>query len=184
MHFVGIGLVTALVGGWLVALQPFLLLLVAAFVPLWGVGEYFVHRNLLHGDSVWRGLARDHGTHHVYFPADDMYLADHVDVYRVLLRPQDVVAIELFVAVAAAAVTAAFGLGLGLVVATSANLYALLYELAHAAAHLGSVANRPGVARLARHHRAHHAEISDARRNFAIVFPWVDGWFGTRVGRR
>ncbi len=179
VHFLAIGGLTAAAAVGLALAQPGLLPSIFVLVPAWGVVEYVVHRHLLHGErSWWRGLARDHGTHHAYFPADDMFAASHLDVYRILLRPQDVLAVELLVAIVAFAASFA-GPGPALAVVTSANLYLRLYEIAHAAAHSEAVARHPLARGSARHHRAHHREMAGGRENFAIVFPVVDAAFGT-----
>jgi sterol desaturase/sphingolipid hydroxylase (fatty acid hydroxylase superfamily) len=177
-HFAVIGGATLACAVPLLASHLAFAALVPLFVPFWSVVEYAIHRWVLHAIvQIWPQLTRDHGVHHRYFPADDMFLTTHHDVYRVLLRPLDVVAVEILVLLVCGPIWLASP-GLCLAAATGANLYFLLYELAHAGSHLESWAKQPWWRRSAVHHRAHHAE-EDSQRFFANVFPWVDRMFGT-----
>lgn len=178
VHFSVIGAATLGCLAAVVAWRPAALALVLVLVPVWSVLEYAIHRWVLHAiRGVWPPLSRDHAVHHAYFPAHDMFFATHHDVYRVLLRPLDVVAVEGIVALVCG-ILALASVDVALAAAASANLYLLLYEVAHAGSHLESWAKHPLFRESSRHHRVHHAEIVSGRA-FANVFPWVDRLFRT-----
>ena len=180
LHFGVIGAAMIASGAALIARQPALLLAVPVLVPVWSVVEYAIHRFVLHAiHPLWPPLSRDHRVHHAYFPATDMFLDTHHDVYRVLLRPHDVVAVEVLVVLICGGI-AWIDVGVALAAATAANAYFLLYEVAHAGSHVRSWSDRPLLLVPARHHRAHHAQL-DSQRNLANVFPWIDTLFRTSV---
>ena len=174
LHFGAIGGLAAVGAALLAARDPGALVLVAALVPPWGVVEYLIHRFVLHG-GWWPALGRDHGTHHACFPAGAPFQRTHHDWYRVLQRPQDVLALEV-VALVAAALAALAGPAAALVAATSANLYLLLYEGVHAVAHSERASSWPLLRPIARCHLRHHVHPG---RDYAVVLPAVDRLFGT-----
>jgi sterol desaturase/sphingolipid hydroxylase (fatty acid hydroxylase superfamily) len=152
---------------------------VVLLVPPWSLLEYVIHRFVLHGR--WApGLARDHGIHHACFPPGALFFRSHLDLYRVLQRPQDVLALEGVASAVAGLVGLAGGAVPALAVATSANLYFLLYEVVHAVAHSERLSALPLLGGVARSHQAHHG---DAQWNFAVVVPVVDRLLGTRAPR-
>lgn len=140
------------------------LIALPAFVFAWALIEYVVHRFILHGDATWtRILQHEHTeSHHGYFTNDHMSAGQLVDIRRVLLLPHHLLPLLALNGLIAMAAGKAFFI--------AGVIYILIYEIVHAYAHspFGTVQS----------HRTHH-DPEFSTKNFAIVFPIIDRWFGT-----
>jgi len=156
--------------------------LVLGCLVVWSLIEYAAHRWVLHRHRrIHAALYREHSQqHHGYFTDEFMHTESHVDINRVLLRPWDVLLVEIAAAVLAGGV-ALVDVRLGLLFFATANLYCVAYEVLHGLYHCAWSENVPGLRAMTRHHRAHHDPTSMGRWNFAVVFPILDSIFGTSL---
>ncbi len=148
-------------------------------------GEYFGHKGPMHHPRPGMGILYQRHTreHHRFFTHEAMDYESWRDLKMVLFPP---VMLFFFLGVLATPVAASvFWLATPnagwLTVATMMG-YFLTYEWLHFAYHLRPdswVGRLPLVARLRRHHTAHHDQVLMGRWNFNITFPICDWIFGT-----
>ncbi len=149
------------------------------------LGEYFGHRGPMHHRR--RGLAilyeRHARQHHRFYTHEAMAAESARDFQMVLFPP---VMLVFFLGLLAAPIGAllyvAVTPNVGWLFVATAVGYFLLYEWLHFAYHLpehGWIGRRALVARLRRHHAAHHDPSLMARHNFNITFPIADAVFKT-----
>jgi hypothetical protein len=149
------------------------------------VAEYLGHRGPMHRPAKGLGLLYKRHTrqHHHFFTHEAMAYASSRDFKMVLFPP---VLLLFFLGAIATPLGALCFVLLSpnagwLFVATAVGYY-LTYEWLHFSHHLpeGSwVARLPFMARLRRHHQAHHDLRLMGRHNFNITFPLCDRLFGT-----
>jgi sterol desaturase/sphingolipid hydroxylase (fatty acid hydroxylase superfamily) len=148
--------------------------LITGFFFIWSVIEYGIHRFILHGQSPYFArLNREHTVfHHGYFTNEDMKALLGIDVNRILLFPVDMVAVVVLNALISAFVYFFIGSEVGLLFFIAGNLYIVAYEIIHALCHLP-------INKSFTHHELHHDKLIMGRKNFGVVFPFLDVLFGT-----
>lgn len=149
------------------------------------LAEYWGHRTAMHRPVPGLRLVyrRHAGQHHRFFTDRDMPIDDWRDLRAVLFPPLLAAFFFFAFALPAGWLIARFAGSdaAWLFVATGIG-YFLNYEFLHLAYHAppGSwLARLPGIAALARLHRAHHNPAHMARSNFNITYPIGDVVFGT-----
>ncbi len=156
--------------------------------------EYRGHRGPMHhATGGLRLLHRRHTLqHHHYFTSDAMACTGARD-FKIMLFPWYLLAffIGLHAILVAALLFVVASPNVGFLFAATAVGYFLTYEWLHFSYHLPEsswVGRLPFVARLKRHHMAHHDLALMQRWNFNITFPIFDRVFGTtwsaEAGRR
>jgi hypothetical protein len=177
--------VIALAVSRLHAVRPSEWWMVPAAFLLANAAEYFGHKGAMHRRVRGLGLVYERHTlqHHRFFTHDAMAYESSRDFKMVLFPP---VLLLFFLGGIATPLGALFFLLLSpnagwLFVAVGVGYY-LTYEWLHFAYHLPEehpVARLPFMARLRRHHTAHHDSRLMGRYNFNITFPLCDRLFGT-----
>lgn len=154
---------------------------VVAFVFIWGVIEYFLHRFLLHGqrNSNLR-IRQEHSVqHHGYFTHLTMTAQTGLDTNRILLFPVDLAAlvgVNLGLSYVLSFITTT---EVGIIFCFSGLLYILIYESLHAICHLSMFHKQSLFHYWTRHHAIHHDQ-NKMGRNFSVVFPFLDRLLGTQ----
>jgi hypothetical protein len=165
--------------------RPLEWLTVPASFLLANVAEYFGHRHPMHHRKKGLGLVYRRHTqqHHHFFTHEAMAYGSSHDFRMVLFPP--VLLLFFLGAIATPIGGGLFMLGsanVGWLFAATAMGYFLTYEWLHFCYHLPSehpVARLPLLARLRKHHTAHHELRLMGRYNFNITFPLCDRVFGT-----
>jgi hypothetical protein len=149
--------------------------LVAAWLPVWSILEYVIHRFALHRLHL-KVSAHHNVFHHGYFTARDMHATKKIDTNRILLLPLD-----LFSLLVGTALLAWLGnfltpqLGASFFIA--AVIYIFLYEAFHAVSHLPM--KTTVFKHWTAHHQTHHDSLRMHEKNFSVVVPWLDRLFGS-----
>jgi hypothetical protein len=167
------------------AVRPLEWLTVPAVFLLGNVVEFLGHRGPMHHRR--RGLRllfqRHTEQHHRFFTHEALAYESARDVKMVLFPP--VLLLFFLGAIATPLAALCFALvtpNVGWLFAASAVGYYLTYEWLHFCHHLPPehpVARLPLMARLRRHHQAHHDPSKMQRYNFNITVPFSDWLFGT-----
>jgi hypothetical protein len=166
--------------------RPLEWLTVPAVFLFSNLAEYFGHKGPMHRPRTGLRLLFQRHTreHHHFFTHEAMQYESWRDVKMVLFPP---VMLFFFLGVLATPVAwTVFKLATpnaGWLTVTTMMSYFLTYEWLHFAYHLREdtwVGRLPFVARLRRHHTAHHDLALMGRWNFNITFPICDWLFGTR----
>lgn len=154
------------------------LLLTLAWLPVWGVIEYFLHRFALH-QWLKLKLARHHSIfHHLYFTEAEMHASEGIDTNRVLLLPLDLLSLLVATFLGALLLQLTHSTQLAASFALAAVIYVTLYETIHGLSHLKSA---PRFLRhWVLHHQAHHNTKRMHAVNFSVVIPWLDELMGTK----
>ncbi|MCP3104093.1 fatty acid hydroxylase family protein [Myxococcus sp. K15C18031901] len=171
--------------GRLEAVRPLEWLTVPAVFLLGNLVEFLGHRGPMHHRKLGLGLLFQRHTeqHHRFFTHEALAYESHRDVKMVLFPP----VLLLFFLGAIATPLGALAYWwvspeVGWLFAASAVGYYLSYEWLHFCHHLpptNPVARLPGMARLRRHHQAHHDPSLMQRYHFNITVPLGDWLFGT-----
>lgn len=155
-----------------------LFILLPVYFFIWSMVEYALHRFVLHGGLLSETLTKEHAQiHHHYFNQDEMFVDQPMDLRRVFLLSHHLLLVFLVNLLLSGAVE--LSTGTGWIFLSAGLLYLLVYELIHAFTHFSIGAIMPGLEGLRRHHEIHHHLGSMSSFNFAIVFPFLDRWFGT-----
>mgnify|MGYP002385607763 CR=1 FL=1 len=151
--------------------------------------EYAAHRGPMHHRArpdffLTRLLYQRHALSHHRFYTDEAMTVEEPRDYQMVLFPPAVV--FLFIGGVAVPVLLALRLlvsaNVGFLFGATAVGYFLTYEWLHLAYHLPPeswVGRLPFLARLRRHHTAHHDPRRMQRFHFNITFPITDALFGT-----
>jgi hypothetical protein len=180
---VGLGVVIACLAS-LRALLPVELLVLPATWVLLNAAEWQIHKDLLHRRTPPLALLYDRHTpqHHMIFVTDDMAMRSTREFRLVLIPFWGILA--AFVGALPIPLVLWRGLGernLALLFMAMTMAYLVSYEWLHLAYHApaDSRVGRLGlIARLRRHHAAHHAPERMQRWNFNVTVPlwdWVRG---------
>jgi hypothetical protein len=165
--------------------RPLEWLTVPASFLLANVAEYFGHRHPMHHRKKGLGLVYRRHTqqHHHFFTHEAMAYASSHDFRMVLFPP---VMLLFFLGAIGTPIGALLFVlatpNVGWLFVATAMGYFLTYEWLHFCYHLPlehPVARLPLLARLRKHHRAHHDLRLMGRYNFNITFPLCDRVFGT-----
>ncbi len=149
------------------------------FVFMWSLIEYFIHRYLLHGEIPSHQNA-EHSAHHGYFTREFMKVEKGLDANSVLLIPIDLMSVVALNSFLSYGISIFTNENMALLFFLSGTLYVIAYEILHAVCHLPIETKSPLVKALVRHHKIHHDKIWMKRKNFAVVFPFMDSFFGTK----
>lgn len=158
----------------------------ASFLVANGV-EYFGHRGPMHHRTKGLGLVYQRHTqqHHHFFTHEAMAYESSHDFRMVLFPP--VLLLFFLGGIASPLGALLFALGspnVGWLFVATAMGYFLTYEWLHFCYHLPAghaLARVPLLARLRRHHLAHHDLRLMGRYNFNITFPLCDRLFATHA---
>jgi hypothetical protein len=154
------------------------LLLTLAWLPMWAVIEYFLHRFVLH-QWLKLKLARHHSVfHHLYFTQNDMHASQGLDTNRILLLPLDLLSLLLATFLGSLILKYAHSPSLAASFALAAVIYITIYECIHGLSHLSKAPAflLPWVL----HHQVHHNTQRMHAVNFSVVIPWLDSLMGTK----
>lgn len=160
--------------------NPAQLLPVLPFFLFWSIAEYGIHRFVLHSQSGPKTrLKKEHSFfHHGYFTHQFISLDEKIDTNRILLLPFDILSLVIFNAFLSGFVFLFVGESVAWLFFLAGSLYAATYESIHAICHLNLRNNFLNY--FIDHHRVHHDPSLMSRKNFSVVFPFLDGLFGSK----
>lgn len=143
--------------------------------------EWLAHRGPMHRPRPFLKLVYERHTllHHAFFTHEAMELEGARDFKMVLFPPVLLIFFfGLFALPIGLLLNALAGPNVAALFVITALSYYLLYEWLHLGYHFGDRAPRV-LARLRRHHAAHHDPRKMSSGNFNITFPICDRLFGT-----
>jgi hypothetical protein len=163
------------------------LLTVPIVLVLINVGEWHIHRYILHR-RFWpleELYYRHTPEHHVVFVRDDMTMRSTREFRLVLIPAYGIVAIFLSTLPVTAALAWLVSSNVAALWVASTMGYTVLYEWLHLSYHLPAdhpIGRNPVIGRLRRHHAIHHTPELMQRWNFNVTVPLGDLLLGTVHG--